>query len=259
MTGVTPVDEVDTISWPSDSSESGNDDPEPTPSPQPPCTESSLQLLLLDSLSEVTKIIDELYEFSLTIRNSVSSQRDRSKKYAGIDVSGYEFFDIGHVSNKFPAVGDYLAERLGKANTRRRQLLIYNKKHRDKIAKTQAADFPKEVGKYNIITGTTTIIDGPVGPPTAITSSSTLISQTTVSTYVEKAVDSYAKDIEPDTDSHSITSYAPSSCLIQENGRPARLIPVPDPPHPDSAFDGQPFECQFCYHIIKVSDRRSWM
>ncbi|KAI5800957.1 hypothetical protein FPQ18DRAFT_63955 [Pyronema domesticum] len=52
-----------------------------------------------------------------------------------IDMSFFEPFDIEHVSNKFQ-LGDeyrYLLERLGKANTKRRQLLKYHYDHHEKI------------------------------------------------------------------------------------------------------------------------------
>ncbi|KAI5782533.1 hypothetical protein FPQ18DRAFT_382474 [Pyronema domesticum] len=52
-----------------------------------------------------------------------------------IDMSQYEIFDINHVKEKHQLSEDkdYLAERLGKANTKRRQILKYNEKHHEKI------------------------------------------------------------------------------------------------------------------------------
>jgi hypothetical protein len=50
-------------------------------------------------------------------------------------VSYFEKSDISHVRDKFQLKkeGDYLSDRLGKANTKRRQLLKYNEKHHETI------------------------------------------------------------------------------------------------------------------------------
>ncbi|KAF8542787.1 hypothetical protein BDD12DRAFT_648799, partial [Trichophaea hybrida] len=70
------------------------------------------------------------------------------------NVSHFEFYDVQHISNKFIGAPQYLQERLGKANVRRRQLLLYYRMHCDKIAgryseHAQPKDVPQNVPRMN--------------------------------------------------------------------------------------------------------------
>jgi hypothetical protein len=73
--------------------------------------------------------------FRLTVAIQNLSSRYRMERMERIDKSAYESFDISHIREKHPLSeeGKYLTERLGKANTKRRQLLEYNEKHHKKI------------------------------------------------------------------------------------------------------------------------------
>ena len=82
-------------------------------------------------VSDIAHIITCLNKLSITIQNPVP--KDRLYKIACIDVSRYEHSDIEHVEQNFCPkdpqnnfrVEKYLSDRLGKANTKRRQLLKY--------------------------------------------------------------------------------------------------------------------------------------
>jgi hypothetical protein len=54
-----------------------------------------------------------------------TSRRDRMERMKKIDILAYEPFDLNHVREKHPLKkeGEDLLERLGKANTRRKQFL----------------------------------------------------------------------------------------------------------------------------------------
>ena len=88
---------------------------------------STLEVLV----SDIAHIITCLNKLSITIQNPVP--KDRLHKIARIDVSHFEQLDIKHIELKFCPVDpqnnfrvpEYLSKRLGKANTRRRQLLKY--------------------------------------------------------------------------------------------------------------------------------------
>jgi hypothetical protein len=51
------------------------------------------------------------------------------KERAAAETSDYQPFDIMHVKNKFPAIDEKLAVRLGKMISRRRQIMRYRKRH----------------------------------------------------------------------------------------------------------------------------------
>jgi hypothetical protein len=84
-------------------------------------------------LTEISHIITCLYKFSIVARNP--TPRYKLEKCAEIDMFHFEQFDVGHVAEKFQEIKgkDYLIQRFGKANTKRRQLLRYHEKHHEKI------------------------------------------------------------------------------------------------------------------------------
>jgi hypothetical protein len=83
------------------------------------------------AMDEINHTINCLYRMSITLQNQTS--RDRLAKIEKINMSHFESFDIEHVKNKYQLSSDngngYLSERLGKANTKRRQILKYHEHH----------------------------------------------------------------------------------------------------------------------------------
>ena len=173
-------------------------------------------------------------------------------------MSHYEFFDIQHASQKFPQAPGYLVERMGKANTRRRQLLRYHKEHHRKIARfidvsldprdEPVINFAKEGNQPEV---TMTRNQGSVRQG-ALTISTLKKSQTTVTTvrHMHKELD--AVDAESDT-GQSRTSFA-SSVAVEGHS----TLHVPLPPPGEAAFAGPPFECPYCCSIIVVKSSYSW-
>jgi hypothetical protein len=112
--------------------------PETTDS-EPPTVDSELDdeigstSPLKEAVKEIGQVITCLYRLSITIQSPVS--RDRLERMERIDMSHFERFDIEHVGNKYHLGEDsqYLIDRLGKANTKRRQLLKYDNEHHEKI------------------------------------------------------------------------------------------------------------------------------
>ena len=86
-------------------------------------------------------------------------------------------------------------------------------------------------------------------PEMAPTIYSTMKSQTTVSTI--KVELCKAVNIGKDEEQLSQTSYATSANHTMR-------IRVPSPPSEDSAFGGKPFECPYCFNIIKIRSRQDW-
>src|SRR2546429_7537159 len=82
----------------------------------------------------IVDAVTSLLKLSIVIRNP--APRDRYHKSASIEKFD-DSFDIAHVWHKFPHARHtpWLIERLGKANTRRRQHLKYRERHREKLAK----------------------------------------------------------------------------------------------------------------------------
>jgi len=214
-----------------------------------------------ECLEEVAHVITCLYKFSIAIQNPAPLHR--LQKSSLIDVSHFEPFDIQHVSNKFPHAEPYLVQRLGRSNTRRRQLLRYHERHHDKIA-----------GRYGlesfVLAPEQGMSEGDHGrrdesarlkskaeersehPQQASKKSSAAntLSATTVTAY-QRPTEEHAFEQCSDTD-FSQTSYSSSACGIVEKLR------APPPPNRESAFDGDAFQCPYCYIIITLAGHKSW-
>ena len=219
---------------------------------------SDFECVMLD----ITHIITCLYKFSIVIQSP--APKKRLHKIALIDVSYFTEWDIKHIDEKFNSmnaqnfrIAKYLSERLGKANTRRRQLLRYYEAHHEKIAKHIDDPSPLKGGTQSGLTNTPkpveqTIVTAPTKMPDleeAATVHTMTKSQTTVSTIKDERYQAVV--IERSEDQLSQTSYATST-----NHR-VRLR-VPSPPNSNAAFVGEPFECPYCFTIIKIKDRQDW-
>src|SRR5271154_4185589 len=98
---------------------------------------------LRDLLNTVGTLKKELFKLSIVLRNPTPFDRYAKAKSIGT----YDTqFDIDYVRNKSPYLlrlgAEWLIERLGKANTRRREFLKYCEKHREKLAYVPLAPKP---------------------------------------------------------------------------------------------------------------------
>ena len=225
----------------SDSSDSGPDD-------QPPSGVGVTELQ--QTMSDVHEVISSLYEISIAIRNP--APRDRLLKAAAIDVSHFEAWDLMHIEHKFPRADVKLRQRLTQASCRRRQHFRYMEKHHYKFALGLDANAPwgdavKKVEEIVKIQPEKQTVE--VGPRSVARSMPTTVAtkntQTTVATFRE-----HDKDIYVD-DSLSETSSAASEGMFEGSE-----LQIPSPPK--SALDGEPFECPYCFEMMKISGLLAW-
>jgi hypothetical protein len=190
--------------------------------------------------------------------------------HASIEVSHFELFDIQHVSHKFPTTPQYLVDRCGKANTKRRQLLRYHETHHDKIAGRYEPDVvqtdlrpTKGEEASDTRQVVTAVSENPCdenceplrkSPRTIVTTTNT---QTVVTTFVPRNFETADAHSEADQSQNSIaTSFASSTAA--GDGVKSHLN-IPPPPDQENALDGNPFQCPLCFTIIKVKSQTSWM
>lgn len=171
---------------------------------------------------DIKEVVDSLLRLSITIRNP--APHDRFLVSSSIDTSHFEAFDIQHVQSKFEDTGPWLAERLGKAISRRRQYFKYRQKHHEKLAygmdekdddrgvapSTLASSIPDKLKK-----GNKTLLDD---------------------------------DNDSNADWTSQTSFATSIGGLEQ---------LHVPPLPKEAEKG-PFECPFCFMIVSITARKAW-
>ncbi|KAF8418442.1 hypothetical protein EV426DRAFT_707592 [Tirmania nivea] len=218
-------------------------------------------------LDDIANIISCLYNLSAAMRQPVP--QDRLKKYAAIDLSHYESFDNRHVLEKFPNAKPFLIQRLGNANTQRRQYFRYRLLHYEKIAQgveqvgpatsvpeslytdLHAVHHDADLAQDNYITSQRATNDDAATVITAAKTSTTIsiVPKGTV-VRTQPTLDI----IETESDGgQTATSYG----TIMETGK-VKLLKVPDPPNADHVFDGNAFQCPYCYSLIIVQNSRAW-
>lgn len=169
-------------------------------------------------------VVNCLLRLTVTIRNA--APHDRYKGARATDTTHFEAFDVQHVRSMFDHVEPWLADRLGKAISRRRQYLKYRESHHQKLShglldgdalekETIASSIPDHLkdGKSQAVQGRLNVL----------------------------------RDDSSDA-GLSQTSYATSAAVADR---------LTIPPLPKEAHAG-PFQCGFCYMIIVAKDRMAW-
>ncbi|KAK7990414.1 hypothetical protein PG990_014694 [Apiospora arundinis] len=182
--------------------------------------ESELEQLLAD-ISETVKY---LYKVSAGLRNA--SQHDRVMSSLSINMAHFETYDIEHVRNKHPKIEDEIAQRLGKAISKRRHYFKYRESHRGKLGSGLEADGDRLTdGKSTIASSLPDVLKK--------------ADLTVVHLNVEDTSESGF------TQTSFATSVADSTSL--------RI-----PPPPKEARTQEYFECPFCFMMISAQTRRAW-
>ncbi|KAK7453862.1 hypothetical protein Landi51_03802 [Colletotrichum acutatum] len=180
-------------------------------------------------LAESARIVSEISKRRCTLWSLEKSIQTPDPWYGSlsselIDTSAYEAFDIQHVSTKFKGIEDYLAQRLGKALSRRRQYFKYRKALHERFS--QPVD--------DQVCNMTNIQQDTMASP--IPDHPQKVSETSI--YYDLSI-LFSDEFIP----WETSAYDPTSRLI--------------PDLPQEALDG-PFECQFCYMLITTRDYHTW-
>lgn len=240
---------------------------------EPPST-TEFEFVCLD----ITHLIKCLYRFLTMLHQPMPLHR--IQKCSSIDVKHYEFWDIQHVENKFPNLPEYLQQRLGLANTKRRQLLIYHERHHRKIAvlgdeseeKAQEAIIQPDGGDVKPSghdnqapcaadsAAETTAHINTTQPQKPACGPGTILSATTATTFhltpgltKEKLHLKQALSEDCESDTGTQTSYASSHSASKSYN-----LSVPYPRNFED-IDGEPFECPYCHDMILIGNwQKSW-
>lgn len=213
---------------------------------------------LEEYFGEISDTISELYRLSTTIQNP--ARRDRLERCSSINVSQYEHWDFQHISNKFPNAEQYLWQRLGKANTKRRQILKYHELYHktlsvpdDNIQPTisPAPTFTEEKGQSE-----GHVQHDQVESPEFQEHPNSADLTDTTSKYPITISTSLAKDQRP-IDAQSDTDISQTSCAMSSSGT-AHTLRVPLPLGWYCAPTGSHFECPHCYLIVAAETEQRW-
>jgi hypothetical protein len=188
--------------------------------------------------SNIVEVTTCLMRLSLAIRNP--APHDQFRESSNTDVAHFEPFDIDHVRGKFPFASQYLALRLGKAISRRRQYIRYREEHRRKLEQGLDLQSPLHelTAPYHIA-------------PTIAAPSENIESTRASSLPPALKASALVSDLDEGDyeDTLSQTSFASS------NNDPSKLRP---PPLPENGRDGEPFECPVCYRVTSVRQPTAW-
>ncbi|KAF5710471.1 zinc finger transcription factor ace1 [Fusarium globosum] len=178
--------------------------------------------------SEISQIFAAIIEdTNCLLRLSVSihnpSPHDRLKKACLTDTSSYEPFDVQHVCNKLSKAPKPIAERLGKAISRRRQYFKYRELHHEKLASGLELDSKDQM-------------------------------QSTVASSLPKSLNlNEPISLEEDVDDASDTGRSQTSWATSAANPERRKIPA----LPAEAENG-PFECPFCFMMVSITSKIYW-
>ena len=198
------------------------------------------------AIQEISLRIKCLMRLSVVLKQP--APRDLTEKCAMIPIAHFEQPDIDRVSNKFPQAPPFLVERLGKANTKRRQLFKYLEKHHKALYVDGNIEDPAgepESKRHG---------DGPRDNRDGSLSSQTMATTTTV-----RAIPRQPETLETDCFSesrHTATSYTPTVAGGNDGSEGHLAIPVP--PKSAEPLGEHPFLCCYCHSIINPSTTESW-
>ena len=180
---------------------------------------------VLDFVTDTTK---SLLRLSRAIRNP--APRNRYLVAASIDTSPFEAFDINHVRELYAGktTPEYLIQRLGRANTARRQILKYNKDHRARLA-------------YGLQDTADHLADATGDDPRDALS--------TVATSLPEHVKQPSWSVEDTRDDVSETTINTTAASL------GHMNIVPFPGHAEYDED---FECPLCCCIVKIQSYKHW-
>lgn len=184
---------------------------------------------LTQIMMEIVDIIDCLLRLSISVQNPAPHDRFTAAKYT--DTSFYEAIDVEHVRAKYSAATEELLERLGKANSHRRQYFKYRDAHHQKLA------WGLDQLETNLQAGQSTVASSIPLHLKTIDASGEIASSFSV----------LQEDQRSDT-GYSQTSYATSTTASER-------LRVPNIPE---AHSRGPFECPFCFMMISVSTTYAW-
>jgi hypothetical protein len=207
---------------------------------------------LREAFLDIEQAISSLYKFFITLQRR--PQPDRQLRAAKLDMSIYEELDYHITCTTFPECLDQLfLERLAKANTQRRRLFWYRRKHQEKIinySERPVLKIPmveeklKEEQKGNEIS----VDIRRRSIYTEMTKLTKMTEETRASTFIERLA-------APRSESGR-TQYTAQSSVSNHK---AQIRSIPSPPNAEKTLSGVPFLCPFCFSSIELKNgKQDW-
>lgn len=214
--------------------------------------------------ADVEHIITCLYRISVNSRNPTSLQR--IKDINAVDMSCYTQIDITHARQRFGNSPEWLIRRLGRANTKRRQLLQYFRMEHFSFKTLVSPTAYKEREGQSEREGLseTDSESQKAGSDVSYDAASSILSShlennsrelhTTVSSYMDATENVTIPDVD-----HVLSEVTSSQSSNAPSDSPhIPHITVPPPPGDEEAYGSMPFCCPYCYEMVKVKQISEW-
>ncbi|KAF2192024.1 hypothetical protein K469DRAFT_346469 [Zopfia rhizophila CBS 207.26] len=192
--------------------------------------------------------------YQLPIRRPAPVNRIRND--SANEVTFYEFFDVLYVKDKFPGLEQEVAIRLGRMITKRRQLLLYRKHHRDSLQPGTLSEPSVEVVHRVSNTRERGIRAHSEGRSESTIKS---LSQATHTQISSKATTLHTDQIAEKDELHIPESRPATSVAASEYTQNLR-IHVPPRPAPKLQTGSRMmfFECNYCRLLPTITSDLAW-
>lgn len=205
---------------------------------------------LQQHLTEVREILTCLFRLLPALQDPAPHDTRTKASNPGGDV-----FDHSHVRSKFPQANHELLSRLGSANWKRRQQLMF----------LRAQDEEETVAENEGIKGT-------VSPPTHEDGDE--LSAADISYYSHSEKMTQGSQVAGGWTNSSGFASGIGTALTSVSNNPiqkshafdhpvigveAQRLKLPRPPEPNSSLDGQQFRCPYCFHsLVAIASFSAW-
>ena len=205
---------------------------------------------LEELLTEVRETLTCLFRLLPALQDPAPHDTRKNASNPGGDI-----FDHSHVRSKFPRANSELLSRLGSANWKRRQQLMF----------LRAQDEEETVAENDRIKGT-------VSPPTHEDGDELSAADMSYYSHGEEMTQGsqvaggwtsssgFASGIGTSLTSVSNNPIPKSQALDRPTfGVEAQRLKLPRPPEPNSSLDGQQFRCPYCFHsLVAIASFSAW-
>ena len=205
---------------------------------------------LQQHFTEVREILSCLFRLLPALHDPAPHDTRNKASNAGGDV-----FDLSHVKSKFPQANPELLNRLGSANWKRRQQLMF----------LRAQDEEEIVAEHDRIKGTVSPTgyeegDDLSAPDILHDNQSEEVTQGSQANDRWTSSSAFTSGIGTALTSVSNNPIPKSQALDRPTmGFEAQRLKLPRPPEPNSSFDGQQFRCPYCFHcLVAIVSFSAW-
>ena len=204
---------------------------------------------LSELLAEAADSVTGLFKVSMILRRPTST--GRTAKLALV-ATYTRHYDQDYIWHKVPylrkevSTDEWLIERLGEANARRREYFLYCEKHHGRLAYVPEPE--NRDAKTNSDEQEGPIEESVRLPRSVVTSDlpPSFLAPTSATTFVGN----------PELGDDEIDALSRTSYSISLWSGPGESLVIP--PQPESSLNGQQFECNLCFTIQVVKDAKAW-